>query len=136
VPNGTSISSFNLTTSVNGVVTGISPTVPEGRFFSNTPYSRAVVQLSQPTLTYADPGTPVAFQAFLQTTAPTNEFSCAADLIGSATGTTGSPTNASEAMRPGHNDDVAVSGATPEPAKGAWLERWWMDVQESVKRAE
>ena len=26
--------------------------------------------------------------------------------------------------------------ATPEQAKGAWLERWWMGVQESIKQAE
>jgi hypothetical protein len=32
--------------------------------------------------------------------------------------------------------DMIASDAAPEPAKGAWFERWWMGVQESVKRAE
>jgi hypothetical protein len=92
MPNGASISSLQITTSTNGVVTGITPTVPEGRFYSNNPYPRAIVQLSQPTLTYADPGTLVALQANLQTTAPTNQFSCAADLMGLATPTAGAVT--------------------------------------------
>jgi hypothetical protein len=43
----------------------------------------------------------------------------------------GSPASRSEAVRrPRPNDH------TPEQAKAAWLEGWWMDVQESVKRAE
>jgi len=32
--------------------------------------------------------------------------------------------------------DIIASDAAPEPVKGAWFERWWMGVQESVKRAE
>jgi len=32
--------------------------------------------------------------------------------------------------------DIIASDAAPEQAKGAWLERWWMGVQEAVKRAE
>jgi hypothetical protein len=87
VPNGTSISAISVTTSLAGVVTGITPTVPDGRFFSNSPYPRAVVQLSQPTLTYADPGTQVVFTANLETIASTSQFSCAVDLMGLATPT-------------------------------------------------
>jgi hypothetical protein len=30
--------------------------------------------------------------------------------------------------------DIVASDPAPEQAKGAWLERWWMGVQESVKR--
>jgi len=32
--------------------------------------------------------------------------------------------------------DIVASDAAPEQGKGAWLERWWMGVQEAVKRAE
>jgi len=32
--------------------------------------------------------------------------------------------------------DMVASEAAPEQAKGVWLERWWMGVQEAVKRAE
>lgn len=32
--------------------------------------------------------------------------------------------------------DIVASDAAPEQAKGAWLERWWMGVQESIKHAE
>jgi hypothetical protein len=32
--------------------------------------------------------------------------------------------------------DIVASEAAPEQVKGAWLERWWMGVQEAVKRAE
>jgi hypothetical protein len=32
--------------------------------------------------------------------------------------------------------DMVASDAAPERVKGAWFERWWMGVQESVKRAE
>jgi hypothetical protein len=32
--------------------------------------------------------------------------------------------------------DIIASDAAPEQAKGAWLERWWMGVEEAVKRAE
>jgi hypothetical protein len=45
------------------------------------------VQLSQPTLAYADPGTPVVLTANLETTAPANQFSCTVDLMGLATPT-------------------------------------------------
>jgi hypothetical protein len=92
VPNGASISAISVTTSLAGVVTGITPTVPEGRFFSNSPHPRAIVQLSQPTLTYADPGTQVVLTANLETVAPTNQFSCAVDLMGLATPTASSLT--------------------------------------------
>lgn len=87
IPNGAAISAISLTTSFNGIVTGITPTIPDGRFFSNSPYSRAIVQVSQPTLAYADPGTPVVLTANLETTAPANQFSCAVDLMGLATPT-------------------------------------------------
>ena len=51
--------------------------------------------------------------------------------------TTGSPTSAFQAAGPrGTNDDILASEAAPERSNGAWLERWWMGVQESVKRAE
>jgi hypothetical protein len=50
---------------------------------------------------------------------------------------TGSPASASKAMnRRGPNDDIVASEAAPERSKGTWLERWWMDLQESVKHAE
>jgi hypothetical protein len=32
--------------------------------------------------------------------------------------------------------DIVASDAAPQQTNGAWLERWWMDVQESVKHAE
>ena len=32
--------------------------------------------------------------------------------------------------------DIVASEAAPEQVKGAWFERWWMGVQESIKRAE
>jgi hypothetical protein len=32
--------------------------------------------------------------------------------------------------------DMVASDAAPERVKGAWFERWWMGLQESVKRAE
>jgi len=32
--------------------------------------------------------------------------------------------------------DIVASEAAPEQVKGAWFERWWMGVQEAVKRAE
>ncbi len=32
--------------------------------------------------------------------------------------------------------EIVASDAAPEQAKEAWLERWWMGVQEAVKRAE
>ena len=32
--------------------------------------------------------------------------------------------------------EIVASDAAPEQGKGAWLERWWMGVQEAVKRAE
>jgi len=38
--------------------------------------------------------------------------------------------------RPGHYDNIVASHAAPEGATKAWLERWWMDVQESVKHSE
>jgi hypothetical protein len=87
VPNGAAISAISVTTSLAGVVTGITPTIPDGRFFSSSPFPRAVVQLSQPTLTYADPGTQVVFTANLETIASANQFSCVVDLMGLATPT-------------------------------------------------
>ena len=32
--------------------------------------------------------------------------------------------------------DVVASDAAPQQTKGMWLERWWIGVQEAVKRAE
>src|SRR5215469_7246676 len=87
VPNGAAISAISVTTSLAVVVTGITPTIPDSRFFPSSPFPRAGVQLSQPTLTYADPGTQVVFTANLETIASTNQFSCAVDLIGLATPT-------------------------------------------------
>jgi hypothetical protein len=61
----------------------------------------------------------------------------AATLAAGDPAATGSPPSASEAVgRPGRNDDTAASDAAPEQTQGAWLERWWMAVQESVKYAE
>jgi hypothetical protein len=57
--------------------------------------------------------------------------------VGDDPTSTGSPPRASEALRrPRPNDDIVASNAAPERTRGAWLERWWMDVQESVKRVE
>ena len=61
----------------------------------------------------------------------------AATLAAGDPSSTGSAATASEAVgRPGPSDDIVASDVAPEKTKGAWLERWWMDVQESVKRAE
>jgi hypothetical protein len=50
---------------------------------------------------------------------------------------TGSLASAAKAMkRRGPNDDIVASEAAPERSNGAWLERRWMDLQESVKHAE
>jgi hypothetical protein len=49
----------------------------------------------------------------------------------------GSPASTSKAVKQrGPNDDIVASEAAPERSKGVWLERWWMDLQESVKHAE
>jgi hypothetical protein len=32
--------------------------------------------------------------------------------------------------------DIVAPDVAPQQAKGVWLERWWMGVQEAVKRAE
>ena len=32
--------------------------------------------------------------------------------------------------------DIVASDAALQQAKGVWFERWWMGVQEAVKRAE
>jgi hypothetical protein len=61
----------------------------------------------------------------------------AATLAAGDCASTGSPASASKAAkRRGPNDDIVASEAAPERSKGTWLERWWMDVQESVKHAE
>jgi hypothetical protein len=50
---------------------------------------------------------------------------------------TGSPTSVSvEAERTWPIGAFVVSDADLKRAKRAWLERWWMDVQETVKHAE
>jgi hypothetical protein len=49
----------------------------------------------------------------------------------------GSPADRSEATRrPEPSYTIVASDAAPEQTKGASLERWWMDAQESVERAE
>ena len=81
MPNGATILSLTVETTVGGVLADVTPALPSSRpSIANATYES--MRFTQMAEIYADPGSKITLIAYLNESAPTQQFSCVVGLQG------------------------------------------------------